>query len=81
MSPSGLGGSGGGCIIRERGDWREAARLPALSPGENSKFGGYRRGLLMSEARTLGPRLAMIGAWQRVVAIAYFVDVMYFVPL
>jgi len=25
--------------------------------------------------------LAMIGAWQRVVAIAYFVDVMYFVPL
>ena len=40
MSPSGLGGSGGGCIIRERGDWREAARLPALSPGENSKFGG-----------------------------------------
>ena len=26
-------------------------------------------------------RLAMIGAWQRVVAIAYFVDVMYFVPL
>ena len=29
----------------------------------------------------LGPRLAMIGAWQRVVAIAYFVDVMYFVPL
>ena len=51
MSPSGLGGSGGGCIIRERGDWREAARLPALSPGENSKFGGYRRGLLMSTAK------------------------------
>jgi hypothetical protein len=51
VSPSGLGGSGGGCIIRERGDWREAARLPALSPGENSKFGGYRRGLLMSTAK------------------------------
>jgi len=47
VSPSGLGGSGGGCIFRERGDWREAARLPVLSPGENSKFGGYRRGLLM----------------------------------
>ena len=33
--------------VSSGGDWREAARLPVLSPGENSKFGGYRRGLLM----------------------------------
>ena len=26
VSPSGLEGSGGGCIFRERGDWREACR-------------------------------------------------------
>ena len=29
----GLGGSGGGCFLREGGDSRGAARLPVLSPG------------------------------------------------